>query len=208
VRPGLVLLATAALVSFALLCSAGSAAGSRTGAQVGKRPCAGKHVSARRRCMKRRRCSAARRRYARHRSARHRRARLRACGSRRRARKPPGRRTVPVPPAATTPPSAPAAPSLGRFLSVSAREFSLTLSRPAVAPGSVSVELRNVGEDPHDLVLSPDDGSHTPLASFAETPSGGVQRHSVALSAGRYLLWCSLPGHEAAGMSATLRVGD
>jgi uncharacterized cupredoxin-like copper-binding protein len=70
----------------------------------------------------------------------------------------------------------------------------------------VTVELRNVGEDPHNLVVSPDDGSHTPLADWAETGPGGYLRQTVALPAGRYLLFCSLEGHEAAGMSARLRV--
>jgi len=93
-----------------------------------------------------------------------------------------------------------------RFASVAAREFSLTLSRPVVGAGSVTIELRNVGEDPHNLVLSPDDGSHDPLASWDETQAGGVLRRSVSLPAGRYLLFCSLEGHEALRMSARLRV--
>jgi hypothetical protein len=97
---------------------------------------------------------------------------------------------------------------LSRYVSVSAREWSLTLSRPLVGAGKVTVELRNVGEDPHDLVLSPDDGSHTPLASFPETGSGGLTKLGVTLPAGRYLLWCSLPGHEALGMRAKLQVGS
>jgi hypothetical protein len=96
-------------------------------------------------------------------------------------------------------------PPLGRFVSVASREYSLTLSRPVVASGSVTVELRNPGEDPHDLVISPDDDSHTPLASFGETASGGMLRKTVSLPAGRYLLWCSLEGHEALGMHAVLR---
>ena len=70
----------------------------------------------------------------------------------------------------------------------------------------MTIELRNVGEDPHNLVVSPDDGSHTPLAGWAETDPGGVLRQSVTLGAGRYLLFCSLEGHEAAGMSVRLRV--
>jgi hypothetical protein len=98
------------------------------------------------------------------------------------------------------------APSLPRFLSVSSREWSLTLSRPVVGAGSVTVELRNVGEDPHNLVVSPDDGSHAPLAEWAETAPGEHLRRAVTLTAGRYLLFCSLEGHEAAGMSARLRV--
>ena len=104
--------------------------------------------------------------------------------------------------------SAPPPPSAGlpRFVSVAAREWSLTLSRPVVGTGSVTIELRNLGEDPHNLVVNPDDGSHAPLAGWAETEPGGVLRQSVTLDAGRYLLFCSLEGHEAAGMSVRLRV--
>jgi hypothetical protein len=97
-------------------------------------------------------------------------------------------------------------PALPGFVSVSAREWSLMLSRPVVGTGSVTVELRNVGEDPHNLVVSPDDGSHAPLGEWAETAPGEHLRKSVTLPAGRYLLFCSLEGHEAAGMSARLRV--
>jgi hypothetical protein len=98
------------------------------------------------------------------------------------------------------------APGLGRFVSVAAREWSLTLSRPVVARGSVTVELRNVGEDPHNLVVSLDDGSHAPISTWAETDPGALLRQTVTLDAGQYLLWCSLEGHEADGMSARLRV--
>jgi plastocyanin len=97
-------------------------------------------------------------------------------------------------------------PALGRFVSVSAREYSFTLSRPIVGAGSVTVELRNVGEDPHNLIVSPDDGSHLPLASWTDTDPGTTQRRSVTLGAGQYLLWCSLPDHEAQGMHAQLVV--
>jgi Copper binding proteins, plastocyanin/azurin family len=95
---------------------------------------------------------------------------------------------------------------LPRSVSVSAREFSFTLSRPLVGAGSVSVELRNVGEDPHNLVISPDDGSHSPLASWSDLDPGLRERKSVTLTAGRYRLWCSLPDHEAQGMHADLVV--
>jgi hypothetical protein len=95
---------------------------------------------------------------------------------------------------------------LQRFVSVAAAEWSLTLSRPVVGHGSVTVELRNVGEDPHNLILSPDDGSHSPLAAWPETLPGEYQRQTVPLPVGHYLLWCSLEGHEAAGMSVRLRV--
>ena len=107
-----------------------------------------------------------------------------------------------IQPAAPAPTPGPALPG---FVSVGAREFSLTLSRPLVGRGSVRVELRNNGEDPHNLVLSPD-GTHTPLASFSTLGPGTYERRSVTLDPGRYQLWCSLEGHEAKGMSVTLRV--
>jgi hypothetical protein len=110
--------------------------------------------------------------------------------------------TRPAPPAPAPPAPDPVLPS---FVSVGAKEFSLTLSRPLVGKGSVRVELRNNGEDPHNLVLSPE-GTHTPLASFSTLDPGTYERRSVTLDPGRYQLWCSLEGHEAKGMSVTLRV--
>ena len=113
------------------------------------------------------------------------------------------RPSTPAPsPPAPAPPSDPVLPS---FVSVGAREFSLTLSRPLVGAGDVRIELRNVGEDPHNLVVSPE-GSHSPLGSFSTLDPGLYERRTVALAPGRYQLWCSLEGHEALGMSVTLRV--
>jgi hypothetical protein len=108
-------------------------------------------------------------------------------------------------PGAPLPPAPPPDPTLASFVSVGAKEFSLTLSRPLVGKGSVRVELRNNGEDPHNLVVSPE-GTHTPLASFSTVDPGTYERQSVTLDPGRYQLWCSLEGHEAKGMSVTLRV--
>jgi plastocyanin len=102
-------------------------------------------------------------------------------------------------------PPGPGTPALPSFVSVGAKEFSLTLSRPLVAAGDVRVELRNNGEDPHNLVVSPED-THTPLASFSDLDPGLYERRTVALAPGRYKLWCSLEFHEGLGMSVTLRV--
>ena len=116
----------------------------------------------------------------------------------------PGPGSAPAPEQPQTPaPGTPAPPP--RFVSVAAREFSLTLSRPLVGTGAVTVELRNSGEDPHNLVVSPE-GTHSPLATFSEIDPGTYERRSVALAPGRYQLWCSLEFHEGLGMSTTLRV--
>lgn len=101
--------------------------------------------------------------------------------------------------------AAPDASALPRFVSVAAREFSLTLSRPLVGAGAVTVELGNSGEDPHNLVVSPE-GTHTPLTTFSELDPGTYERRSVTLAPGRYQLWCSIELHEGLGMRTTLRV--
>ena len=101
-------------------------------------------------------------------------------------------------------PSAPAAPPAR--LQVTAREWSLTLSRGSVPAGNVIAELVNRGEDGHDLHVRPAAGGPDVLA-LPETASGGVfDSDSTALAAGTYTVYCSLPGHEAAGMHATLTV--
>jgi hypothetical protein len=117
----------------------------------------------------------------------------------------PGPATDPAPAPVQPVDPAPGAPALPRFVSVAAREFSLTLSRPLVGAGAVTVELRNIGEDPHNLVVSPE-GTHTPLASFSEIGPGTYERRSVTLAPGRYQLWCSLEFHEGLGMATTLNV--
>jgi plastocyanin len=89
---------------------------------------------------------------------------------------------------------------LSRYVSVTGREFSLTLSRPVVGAGQVTIEFRNYGEDPHDLVVGPAG------PSWAELGPGGVQAKKVTLSPGSYTLLCAIETHEQLGMKATLKV--
>lgn len=75
-----------------------------------------------------------------------------------------------------------------------------------VAAGTVTFELRNRGEDPHNMVVSPA-GTHDRLAAFDELePETGMAQKRIDLPEGRYYLWCSISFHESAGMHATLRV--
>jgi len=113
-----------------------------------------------------------------------------------------------APASTTAPPSSPEPePELeANRLSVKGVEYYFVLSRPSVRAGSVTVELNNQGEDPHNLNLRPEGSDAEPL-QIPETDS--LQR-SVAtfdLPAGKYRLWCSLPEHEEKGMAATLAVG-
>lgn len=106
----------------------------------------------------------------------------------------------PVEPPATAPPAA-----LPRYVSVSGDEFRLSLSRPLVGAGSVTIEFRNVGEDPHDLNIRRV-GSAVALDPFGEVLPGSLAKGDRSLAAGQYYLWCSLLDHESLGMSAYLQV--
>jgi hypothetical protein len=94
-------------------------------------------------------------------------------------------------------------------LMVSAQEYSLMLSRQSIRSGPALIEFLNRGEDPHDLRLRRiATGGVSARRTFAipETRSSGLAELEVRLPAGRYRLWCSIPGHRALGMRATLRV--
>ena len=91
------------------------------------------------------------------------------------------------------------APAPAARLQATTREFSLTLSRPALPAGPALIELVNRGEDPHDLRIGT-------VGSIPETLAGERGSVRVTLEPGNYMLYCSLPGHAALGMTATLKV--
>lgn len=103
---------------------------------------------------------------------------------------------------------APLAP-LPRGLMVTATDrtgFRLSLSEPAVAEGTVAVAFDNSrGDDAHDLRIAPSAGGAEIALPLLE-PGETIDR-DVTLAPGSYRLYCGLPGHAAAGMRATLRVG-
>ena len=96
------------------------------------------------------------------------------------------------------------APEPPSRLLVTAREFSLTLSRPKVEAGDAIVQLYDFGEDPHDLALQRVGGPT--IFTIPEIGPGETGSLSLRLrKASRYRLWCSLPGHAEKGMFASLR---
>jgi plastocyanin len=79
------------------------------------------------------------------------------------------------------------------------------LSRPTVPAGKVIIEFVNHGQDEHNLnAVEESEGSVA--GSLPNTPSDGHLSLTVDLRPGSYTLFCSLPGHEAKGMKATLVV--
>jgi hypothetical protein len=87
---------------------------------------------------------------------------------------------------------------------VVAQEFRLAPSRRRIYAGSAIIELANFGEDAHDLRLQRVGG--TKVWGWPLVQSGAVADRTVALVPGTYRMWCSVGGHRALGMTATLKV--
>jgi plastocyanin len=89
-------------------------------------------------------------------------------------------------------------------LQVSADEFRYSLSRLRLKAGPAIVQLVNYGEDDHNLRLRRVGGTYT--HRVLRTAPGEVHELRTRFRVGTFRLWCSLEGHAAAGMKATLRV--
>ncbi|MEZ5098940.1 MAG: hypothetical protein R3C15_03880 [Thermoleophilia bacterium] len=94
-------------------------------------------------------------------------------------------------------------PSPARLL-VTADEFSFVLSRQSILAGRAIVQLRNSGEDEHDLKLRKVGGSRTFAVPLARP--GRTTESRPTLAPGTYRLWCAIGDHAARGMTATLVV--
>jgi plastocyanin len=95
-------------------------------------------------------------------------------------------------------------------LLVYAQEWSLWPSRTSVPAGTVIVQLWNRGQDAHDLRIRRLDAHGQMvgpvLGAVRITPSGQLSQATWHLKAGKYELYCSLPGHLKMGMHARLKV--
>ena len=110
--------------------------------------------------------------------------------------------------------------------------MSLTPRQTSVTAGQVTIELRNMGTRPHELLVFPltkgqqpgarpigaDDrisedgvlGEVQPVCppdpGIDGTPPGGVSRTTLNMTPGSYEIVCNLPGHYRHGMYALLTV--
>jgi hypothetical protein len=102
-------------------------------------------------------------------------------------------------------PGAGGVPSPLAHLQVSAKEFSLTLSRPNAQAGRILVELVNAGQDEHNLHIRPAGGGPDVGAVGIVLPGhhSDVEFH---LQPGTHTLYRAVPAHEELGMKATFTV--
>ncbi|MGI8421008.1 MAG: plastocyanin/azurin family copper-binding protein, partial [Gaiellaceae bacterium] len=89
-------------------------------------------------------------------------------------------------------------------IKVSETEFKITLPSTTLAPGPVTFTASNEGRIAHNLVVK---GPQVSNASTSVFGPGKSKPLKVALTAGTYELYCSVPGHKEAGMDIKITVG-
>jgi len=118
---------------------------------------------------------------------------------------PPGAPVDTAPPAKSPATPAPEATPRVEVTAEDTEAFRFVLSRSTVPAGKTIIEFVNHGQDEHNLnAVEATEGSIA--GSLPNTPSNGHLSLTVDLRPGSYTLFCSLPGHEAKGMKATLVV--
>ena len=101
--------------------------------------------------------------------------------------------------------SAPAKPGPSGAVTATETEFKIALSTATLAaPGKVTIDVKNAGKIQHDLAVQ-----GPGVSASTKTPlinAGASAMLTVTLAAGKYTLYCTVPGHRAAGMVTTLTV--
>lgn len=124
-----------------------------------------------------------------------------------------------TPPASTPPASTPSAST--NAITATLKEYSIELSAPTAAPGSVTFTVTNSGTMVHEFVILKTDikAADLPLTNGAVTEDDYTKMGEVAdlepaasgtvtatLTAGHYAIICNLPGHVSQGMVTDLTV--
>jgi uncharacterized cupredoxin-like copper-binding protein len=114
---------------------------------------------------------------------------------------------TPTPPGSAPgqqPKAKPSPASKGTKVNVTEKEFSIALAGgKSLKAGGYRFEVQNQGQIQHDLTIDGDGvkGAKTPLIA-----AGKSAELPVELKAGKYTFFCSVPGHEQAGMKVAVTV--
>ena len=88
-------------------------------------------------------------------------------------------------------------------LEVIETEWKVALPQKTLRAGTYDIVLKNNGKAPHNLVIT---GGDLDNVSTAVIGGGKTAKIQVALTPGEYKFYCSVPGHEEAGMTTQVRV--
>lgn len=122
--------------------------------------------------------------------------------------------SIPAPTQTTAPTPAPTpdpattnspVPVPGDAVVLVVKDFTLDPIDVAVDTGPFALAVSNQGPTVHNVIIRDDSG--TALAGTRDLREGESETIAVDLAPGRYVLFCSLPGHESLGIVGTLSVG-
>jgi uncharacterized cupredoxin-like copper-binding protein len=99
----------------------------------------------------------------------------------------------------TAPKTTTQAQAAAQTVQVTETEFKIALAGYKAKAGKFTFEVKNAGKIPHDLAIK--GGPKTKLIQ-----PGATAQLVVTLKPGRYHLYCSVPGHEQAGMKLDIAV--
>jgi hypothetical protein len=108
----------------------------------------------------------------------------------------------PVTPGATATPTPTPTPTYPRRTNVDLDEWFVRSSYRTLAAGPIEFNVNNKGEDDHNLAVRGGGREYGKL----DVPPGESDMLALTLGVGSYTLYCSLPDHEAAGMSVNINV--
>jgi plastocyanin len=91
------------------------------------------------------------------------------------------------------------ATATARVIDVEETEFKIELPSTTLSAGKYTFDVKDNGKIPHDLAIK--GGPKTKLIQ-----PGGSAELAVTLKPGKYHLYCSVPGHEQAGMKVDVTV--
>jgi uncharacterized cupredoxin-like copper-binding protein len=86
---------------------------------------------------------------------------------------------------------------------VELKDFAIVPSSDSFKQGKVTFNARNTGNTQHNLTIKGPGVSDEQTSTFGPGASDSV---TVNVAAGSYELYCSVPGHKAAGMDLTITV--
>jgi plastocyanin len=93
----------------------------------------------------------------------------------------------------------------GTPIAVTEKDFSISIAGgTTLAPGMYTFTVTNQGPASHNLTINGPGVSNQATPTFAS----GTQSLTVTLKNGTYDFFCSVPGHKALGMDATVTVGS
>jgi FtsP/CotA-like multicopper oxidase with cupredoxin domain/plastocyanin len=106
----------------------------------------------------------------------------------------------------TTTVSAESARSAPTLVAVTLEDFSIAPATMKAAAGvPITLSVTNKGQSAHEVAV---DVNGTTMQTPMLQAGGGGSLSLPALQAGSYKVWCTVPGHEALGMTASLVVGS